>query len=153
MAASHFTGPVISGSILNTSGSTLGQDVANIGSTVLSQSQAITQAASDTTALATSIVIPAYSQIVDIYVYTTTAWDATETLSVGTTATATELVDAASGPQTVGVSVLSPGTNATRTGKWINVGSSDVRIYVLSSADGAGVGTIAVRYVQGINAP
>ena len=152
MGASHFTGPLISGPILNTSGTTLGQDVADTGSVSLAQAQAITQAGS-TTALATSIVIPAYSLIVGIDVLATTGWASSATVSVGTSATANELVSAATGPQAIGLSNLSPGTDATRTGKWISVGSNDVRIYVLSSGGTGGVGTIVVRYVQGINAP
>lgn len=150
MGVSTWTGPLRAGTIPNTSGTTVGQDVANVGYVVLSQSQAITQAGTVTTALATSIVIPAYSQIVSISVYTTTGWASSATVSVGTSATATELVSAATGPQAVGVSALSPGTDATRTGKWISVGTSDVRIFVLSSGGTGGVGTIFVNYVQGV---
>ena len=154
MAASHFTGPLISGPILNTSGTTLGQDVADTGSVVLTQAQAITQIGtySATAGLATSIVIPAYSLIYDITLYVTTGWSAGN-LSIGTSSTSTELV-VATAPTAIGVSIQSPGTDATRTGKWISVGSSDVRIYVLSSTNAtSGVATLAVSYVQGINAP
>lgn len=152
MGVSTWTGPIRAGNIPNTSGTTVGQDVANVGYAELTQAQAITQAGS-ATALATNIVIPAYSLILDIDIYTTAGWSGSATVSVGTSATATELVSAATGPQTVGTALLSPGTDATRTGKWINVGSSDVRIYVLSSATGTGTGTLVVNYVQAINAP
>jgi hypothetical protein len=152
MGASHFTGPLISGPILNTSGTTLGQDVADVGYVMMAQAQAVTQAGS-TTALATGVVVPAYSLIVGIDVLATTGWASSATVSVGTSATATELVSAATGPQAIGLSNLSPGTDATRTGKWINVGSSDVRIFVLSSGGTGGAGTLVVRYVQAINAP
>ena len=152
MAASHFTGPLISGPILNTSGTTLGQDVADVGYVTMAQAQAVTQAGS-TTALATGVVIPAYSLIVGIDLLATTGWASSATFSVGTSATATELVNAATGPQAIGLSNLSPGTDTTLTGRWINVGSSDVRIFVKSSTGTGGVGTLVVRYVQGINAP
>jgi hypothetical protein len=152
MGASHFTGPLISGPILNTSGTTLGQDVADVGYVMMAQAQAVTQAGS-TTALATGVVIPAYSLIVGIDVLATTGWASAATVSVGTSATATELVDAATGPQAIGLSNLSPGTDATRTGNWASVGASDVRIFVLSSGGTGGVGTLVVRYVQAINAP
>ena len=58
MGATTFTGPIKAGNILNTSGSTLGTDVANVGYVVMAQSSAVTQAATTT-----SIVIPANSQI------------------------------------------------------------------------------------------
>lgn len=152
MGASHFTGPLISGPILNTSGTTLGQDVADVGYVMMAQAQAVTQAGS-TTALATGVVIPAYSLIVGIDVLATTGWASAATVSVGTSATANELVDAATGPQAIGLSNLSPGTDATRTGNWASVGASDVRIFVLSSGGTGGAGTLVVRYVQAINAP
>lgn len=152
MGASHFTGPLISGPILNTSGTTLGQDVADVGYVMMAQAQAVTQAGS-TTALATGVVVPAYSLIVGIDVLASAGWASAATVSVGTSATATELVSAATGPQAIGLSNLSPGTDATRTGRWINVGADDVRIFVLSSGGTGGVGTLVVRYVQAINAP
>lgn len=152
MGASHFTGPLISGPILNTSGTALGQDVADVGYVMMAQAQSVTQAGS-TTALATGVVVPAYSLIVGIDVLASTGWASSATVSVGTSATATELVSAATGPQAIGLSNLSPGTDATRTGKWINVGANDVRIFVLSSGGTGGVGTLVVRYVQAINAP
>lgn len=152
MGVSTWTGPIRAGNIPNTSGTTVGQDVANVGYAELTQAQAITQSGT-ATALATNIVIPAYSLILDIDVYATAGWSGSATLSVGTSATSNELVSAATGPQTVGTALLTPGTDATRTGRWINVGANDVRIYVLSSATGTGAGTIVVNYVQAINAP
>lgn len=151
MAATHFTGPIITGPILQTSGTTVGTDVADVGSVVLTQIQAITQIGT-VTALATSIVIPAYSMIHDITLYVTTGWTAGN-ISIGTSATSTEFV-VATAPTAVGLSIQNSGTDTTRTGKWISVGSSDVRIYVLSSTNATGgVATIAVSYVQAINAP
>lgn len=153
MGASHFTGPLISGPILNTSGTTLGQDVADWGYVQSAQYQAVTQIGtySASAGLATSIVIPAYSIIVGIDLLVTTGWTAGN-ISIGTSSTSTELV-VATAPTAVGLTNLTPGTDATRTGKWINVGTSDVRIYVLSSTNATGgVGTLVVRYVQAANA-
>ena len=151
MGASHFTGPLISGPILQTSGTTVGQDVADVGSVVLTQTQAITQIGT-VTALATSIVVPAYSIIHAITLYTTTGWTGGN-ISIGTSATSTELV-VTTAPTAVGVAGVSPLTDATRVGKWINVGTSDVRIFVLSSTNATGgVATLSVSYVQAINAP
>jgi hypothetical protein len=143
MGKTTFTGPVRSGNILNTSGTTIDQNVKNVGAVVMVQTYPITQALT-ATALATPIVLPANSHILNIQMLNTTAWDATNTLSVGTSATATELVALTAMP--VGIVALNPGTDATRTANWDDtiVGK---RIWVKSANTGAGVGTITVRYI------
>ena len=145
MGKTTFTGPIRAGNILNTSGTTLGQDVKNVGSVVMVQTYPITQALT-ATALATTIVLPANSHILNIQMLNTVAWDATNTLSVGTSSTATELVALTAMP--VGLVGLNPGTDATRTAVWDDTGTTDKRIWVKSANTGAGVGTITVRYIQ-----
>lgn len=146
MGKTTFTGPVRAGNILNTSGTTLGKDVKNVGTVVMAQVYNITQAGT-ATALGTPIVLPANSHILDIQFITTVAWTgAATTASVGTSATATELAALTSLP--VGITVLNPGTDATKTAAWDDVGTTDVRIWVKSANTGSGVGGIAVRYVQ-----
>jgi hypothetical protein len=146
MGATHFTGPVKAGDVLDTTGTSAGE-VKNVGSVILAQSAAITQA--DTaTAATTGICIPANSLIVRIDVLATVAWSgAATTISIGTSATSTELVSGGS-LATIGLATLTPGTNATRTAKWIDVGTSDVLIYALSANTGAGVGVVTIHYVQ-----
>ena len=81
MATTTFSGPIRAGEIKNTTGTTLGSDVANVGSVVLSQAANITQ----TTGLLTDIVIPANSTIVDIKIYVRTAWTGVATtFGIGT---------------------------------------------------------------------
>lgn len=146
MGKTTFTGPIRAGNILNTSGTTLGQDVSNVGSVVMAQSFPITQAGT-ATALGTSIVLPANSHILNIQMLNTVAWTGVATtLSIGITATATEL--AALTAQPVGLVGLTPGTDATRTALWDDTGAVDDRIFVLSANTGAGVGTLTVRYIQ-----
>lgn len=152
MGTTTFTGPVKAGNVLDTTGSTAGT-IKNVGTLNASQQAAVTQSA---TAAATAIVIPANSTITAIDLYVTTAWSSattTYTVSVGTSATATELV-AATNANAVGILKLTPGTDATRTGLWINVGTSDVVIYVKSGAPDTipGAGTLVVRYIQAANA-
>ena len=148
MSTTTFTGPIKAGDVLNTTGTTAGT-IKNVGWVSMAQTASITQAGT-TTAYATSIVIPAYSHILNIQFLNTTAWDTTNTLSVGTSATATELV--ASVAMIQGQVSAGPGTSSTRTALWSNVGSSDVIIYVLSTNTGVGVGDIVVRYLQAENA-
>ena len=146
MGKTTFTGPIRAGNILNTAGTTLGQDVKNVGSVVMVQTYPITQALT-ATALGTTIVLPANSHVMNIQMLNTVAWDGVaSTLSVGTTATATELVALTS--MTVGLVSLNPGTDATRTAAWDDIGTTDKRIFVKSANTGAGVGTITVRYIQ-----
>ena len=152
MGTTTFTGPVKAGNVLNTTGTAVGS-IKNVGTLVAAQSAAITQS---TTAAATSIVIPANSTIVDIELFVTTAWSSattTYTISVGTSATATELV-ASTNANAIGLLALNPGTDATRTGKWIDVGADDVVIWVDSGLPDTtpGAGRLVVTYIQAANA-
>ena len=150
MGITTFTGPIKAGNVLNTTGTTAGT-IKNVGFVVMVQTVPITQAGS-ATAYKTAIVIPAYSHIVNIQVLATVGWSgASSNVSIGTSATATELVSAQS-LSAIGLDALTPGTDATRTAKWSNVGTTDQIIYVLSANTGAGVGDLVVRYIQAENA-
>jgi len=148
MANTTFSGPLRAGTIRDTTGTTLGTNVANVGQVVMAQSAAITQASATTT-----IVIPANSQIVEINVWVATVWDGVATtFGVGTTALATKFTAAgAVDGAAVGVLSVTPGTDATRTGAFIDVGTTDVKIAVTSTNTGAGAGVITVRYLQANN--
>ena len=133
----------------STTGTAVGS-LKNVGYVEMAQSVAITQATTST-AYASAIVLPANSQVLSIDVFATVAWDGTSSnLSVGTSATATELV-AATAISAIGRTALTPGTDATRTGVWIDVGANDVQVYFKSTNTGAGVGVATVRYLQAIN--
>jgi hypothetical protein len=148
MGKTTFSGPIRAGNIPNTTGTTLGTDVKNIGSVVMVQVYPITQALT-ATALSTTIVLPANSHILNIQLLSTVAWSgAATTLSVGTSATATELVSAGVTSGAIGLAALTPGTDGTRTANWDDTGLTDVRLFVLSANTGAGVGTLTVRYIQ-----
>ena len=148
MATTTFTGPIKAGDIPATSGSTLGRNVKNTGWVLMSQSANITQASG-----ATDIVIPANSQIVDIKVFVTTAFTGVATtFGIGTTASATFLTAAgALDGVAVGPLTATPGTDATRNGNWIDVGTTDRKIAVTSTNTGDGVGAIVVTYLQNRN--
>jgi hypothetical protein len=149
MATTTFSGPIKAGTIKNTTGTTLGSDVKNVGFTVMAQSAAITQS---TTAAATGIVIPANSQILEATVFVTTAFDNTATLSIGTTASSNELATAVA-VSTANVIKLASQATIPDADAWEDVGATDVEIYVDSSATtaDAGVGTLTVTYVQNNN--
>ena len=147
MGKTTFSGPIRAGDIRDTTGTTLGTNVRNVGNVVMVQTYGLTQAGT-ATALGTDIVLPANSHILAIQMSVTTVWNgATTTFSIGTSATATELVVGGAG-SAIGVIGLSPGTDATRTANWDDTLSTDKRIYVLSANTGTGVGTLTVRYIQ-----
>jgi hypothetical protein len=162
-----FTGPLIAGNVPHSDGTgnlaALGgsSGTANAGFAVLAQSAVITQTAS---ALATSIVIPAQSQILRIILMVTTAWTTgTTTLGIGATAGTTNATafTTATGVQgsTLGQVSATPST-AAQIANWDNVsnatfqtgGPTDVQIEVTSGGGaGSGVGTLTVEYIPGIN--
>jgi hypothetical protein len=151
MGKTTFTGPIRAGDILNTSGTTLGKDVRNVGSVVMVQTAPITQAGT-ATALGTNIVLPADSHILNIQMVVTAIWSgAATTFNVGTSATATELVALGAGG-TLGVIGLLPGADATRVANWDD-STTDKRIFVLSTNTGTGTGTLTVRYIQAHDLP
>jgi hypothetical protein len=145
-----FTGPIKAGNVLNTTGTTAGT-VKNVGFVMMAQTYSLTQAGT-ATALATTIVIPALSHIVQMQMLNTVGFSgASSNISVGTSATATELV-AATSVANIGITALTPGTDATRSALWSNTGTTDIILYVLSANTGAGVGDLVVRYIQAENA-
>lgn len=152
MGTTTFTGPIKAGDVLDTTGTTVGS-IKNVGFCLMAQTADIVQS---TTSAQTAITIPANSTIVSITVLVDVAWSSattTYTLSVGTSSTATELV-AATNANAVGLLSLNPGTNATRTGVWQDVGTSDVAIWVDSGAPDTtpGAGKLIVTYIQANNA-
>jgi len=152
MSRTTFTGPVRSGPILNTTGTIVGKDVANVGVLSASQSDVITQAGS-VVADPTNIVIPAGSRILSIILTVTAAWTgAATTFSLGTNATATNLGDAtvpANTAPAVGIVLAGPGPSAAAVGLWQDVGTTDVRIFFKSTNTGTGAANLTVIYAQG----
>jgi len=154
MGITTFSGPVKVGDIKFTTGTTLGQDVANLGTVLSMQSEAITQAGPGADGVYTSnIVIPAGSTITAIQVYIGAVWSgASTTLGIGTTGSATYLTAAgAVAGGTLGIISATAGADATRVGNWANVGTTDVRIKVTSTNTGTGTATLVVTYAQNPN--
>ena len=148
MANTTFSGPILAGTIKNTTGTTLGSDVKNTGQVVMCQSQAVTQA--DGT---TNIVIPANSQIVAIELSVDVVWDgAASTAGIGWTGDATALTAAAAvAGGTLGIISATAGADATRVNNWADVGTTDRRILLTNTNTGDGEGFLTVRYVQNNN--
>jgi hypothetical protein len=153
MGTSTFSGPIKAGPIKFTTGTTLGQDVANTGNVVLMQSEAVTQAGPGADGVyTTNIVLPAGSTITDVKLYITAIWSGVaSTLGLGTTVSATALTAAtAVAGGTLGIITATAGADATRIGNWYSVGAgtADIRIKLTSVNTGTGTGYLVVSYVQ-----
>ena len=83
MANTTFSGPIRAGNIRNTNGTTVGTDVANVGYVVMTQQYVADLSGGALAAVATDIVIPANSKIVNILVDLEVAANATTNISVG----------------------------------------------------------------------
>jgi hypothetical protein len=152
-----FTGPLIAGNIIHSDGSgtlaAVGETnfgTANQGYVQMAQTQAgVTNAA---TTFTTTIVIPAQSQITDIYMMTTTV--GTGTFGVGTSAGGTTALTAGTVGTTTALGQQATGIVASTSAQallWDNVGNTDVQITITFTATNTFVGTLTVCYLQGIN--
>jgi hypothetical protein len=148
MANTTFSGPIRAGNIPNTTGTTLGTNVKNVGQVLMAQSAVIDIiGASANTAVA---VIPANSQIVDCILNVTTVNNDSNAaaVTVGVTGNTNAFV-----PST---SVKSLGTTrGTLETEATDVGSTDIQVNAYFTAtDGngnAGAATVTVIYLQANN--
>jgi hypothetical protein len=153
-----FTGPLMAGNVIHSDGSNslagLGETNlgnANMGYALMAQTNVVTQASG-----ATTIVIPAQSQITGIQMMVTTVWTGSSTTAGTTNATAFSATGVAGG--TAGLVTITPTTTA-QIANWDNISNStfqtggpvDVQIQINSANTGSGVGTLTVFYIQGIN--
>jgi hypothetical protein len=90
MATTNFSGPITAGQIRNTTGTTLGENIKNIGQVVMSQSIMIDAAVAAGTTTYNVGVIPKNSQLLTTTIRVAIASDqgTTATVSVGKTGTA-----------------------------------------------------------------
>tara|TARA_Y100001951_G_C11060939_1_gene140799 strand:- start:44 stop:505 length:462 start_codon:yes stop_codon:yes gene_type:complete len=133
MANTTFSGPILAGSIKYTTGTTVGTDIKNTGQVVMSQTFALDLSSGAVAAEVTNVVIPANSQIIDIVLDQITAANTTTNYSVGDVAggAATLLNTYASGTD---AGRKYPTTQAGGALAWEDVGTTDIRLTVTSSA-------------------
>ena len=152
MATTTFSGPVKAGTIRNTTGTTVGTDVANTGWVLMAQSANIVYAANGTeTEIAT---LPANSQIFQITLDITTAFNAatTNTIDFGDGTTADQYADALAAGTLGRVLATS---DISQVGNLIDIGTSDITVTATytqtGSAATAGAATVTVLYLQNRN--
>jgi len=149
MATTTFSGPIKTGTIRDTTGTTVGTDVANVGFVVMAQSAIpnITGASQLNQRMA---IVPANSQIVDVILNVTTAGNdgGAATISVGTASDANAFLD--------GVNTKAVGTtHGTLDTEATDVGTTDLEVladFTGANGDGTtGVATVTVMYIQNNN--
>ncbi len=138
--ATHL-GPWGTGTVKDTTGTTAGT-IRNVGLSVLSQATPLAAGAAATTVA----VLPAGSQILNIYINTTTIFNAATTLTIGDGTTANKYLTS--------TTITSVGLISADAGNLVNteinnIGTSDVLVTAtLGGSAVTGNATITVVYVQ-----
>ena len=152
MANTTFSGPIKAGTISNTTGTTVGTNVKNVGQVLMSQSFSFAYS-TEGSATDTTVVIPANSQIVSIEVNVETAFNdsGTDLLEVGSSADTDLYINDVS---IAAIGKIALGT-AALCANWKDIGSSDVKIgYIYNGANNdasAGAATVTINYLQNNN--
>ena len=138
MSFSTFSGPIRSGTVRYTTGTTAGS-VDNTGVAVLSQSTALAAGAAATTVA----VLPAGAQILFINIDTTTLFNAATTVTIGDGTTANKYVTSTT------ITSAGRATTAGVYSEWTNIGTSDILVTAtLGGSAVTGNATITVVYAQ-----
>ena len=152
MATTTFSGPIKAGTISNTTGTTVGTNVKNVGQVLMSQSFSFAYS-TEGSATDTTVVIPANSQIVSIEVNVETAFNdsGNDLLEVGSSADTDLYVNDVS---IAAIGKIALGT-AALCANWKDIGSSDIKIgYIYNGANNdasAGAATVTINYLQNNN--
>ena len=151
MGTTTFSGPIKAGTIKETTGTTVGTDMKNTGQVVMAQTHAISLAGGALAAVASNVIIPANSQIIDCVFDIITAANTSTNISVGFVGgAATALVNAYTIGTTAGRQY--PTTKAGGALAWEDIGTSDQRLNFTNSAGtNAGEVRITVTYQQNTN--
>ena len=147
MANTTFSGPILAGTIKNTTGTTVGTDMKNTGQVLMSQTEAVTQAATTST---TNIILPANSQLVYAKLFVSVVWNgAATTAGLGSVGDATAFTAAGGiAGGTLGIIEITAGANKARVDAWADIGSTDRRLLLTYNNTGTGVGWLSVGYIQ-----
>ena len=152
MATTTFSGPIKAGTISNTTGTTVGTNVKNVGQVLMSQSFSFAYS-TEGSATDTTVVIPANSQIVSIEVNVETAFNdsGNDLLEVGSSADTDLYINDVS---IAAIGKIALGT-AALCANWKDIGSSDIKIgYIYNGANNdasAGAATVTINYLQNNN--
>ena len=132
MATTTFSGPIKAGTINNTTGTSLGTNIKNVGQVVMAQtfSTGTTLASGASAANVTDVVIPANSQIIDIVLDKVTAMGTnTAVFSIGDTVGGNaSLLNSYSITTGSGAGRAYPTTEAGGALVWADTGTADLKL-------------------------
>tara|TARA_R110002012_G_scaffold6070_1_gene27775 strand:- start:334 stop:810 length:477 start_codon:yes stop_codon:yes gene_type:complete len=156
MGTTTFSGPVKAGTISNTTGTTLGKDVKNTGQVTMAQtfSTGTSLSSGASAANATTVVIPANSQIIDIVIECPSAMvGATAVLSIGDSVGGNAtFLNTFSITVASGVGRKYPTTEAGGALAWADIGTADKKLtWTTTGATSGGEIRATVLYQQNIN--
>ena len=151
MGTTTFSGPIKAGTIKETTGTTVGSDMKNTGQVVMAQTHAIDLSGGALTAVATDVIIPANSQLIDIVFDSIVAASGVTNISIGKVGGGAAIfVNTFAIGTTVGLK--RPTTEAGGSLAWEDIGTTDVRLNVTnSSATSSGECRFTILYQQNIN--
>lgn len=151
MGTTTFSGPIKAGTIKDTTGTTIGENVQNTGFVQMIQSKSV--ALTGATANTQVGVIPANSQIVNVFLDVITVSNDTNaaTVSVGNDSNATAYIASSNAKVTGRTSAV----NAAIVASFSDVGTSDSNLVArFTGTDGDGTtgeAIVTVQYVQNNN--
>ena len=156
MGTTTFSGPIKAGTIKETTGTTVGSDVKNTGQVVMAQtfSTGTTLAGGASAANATTVVIPANSQIIDIVIDKPIVMaGATCVFSIGATVGGNAIfLNAFSVTIASGVGRAYPTVEAGGTLAWADTGNKDLKLtFTTTGATSAGEIRATILYQQNNN--
>ena len=133
MATTTFSGPIKAGTISNTTGTTVGTNMKNTGQVVMAQTHAIDLSGGALAAVATNVIIPANSQLIDIVFDSIVASSDATNISIGKVGGGAAIfVNTFAIGTSVGLK--RPTTEAGGSLAWEDIGTTDVRLNVTNSA-------------------
>jgi hypothetical protein len=152
MGTTTFSGPIKAGTIKDTTGTTVGENIQNTGFVLMSQSKVV--ALTGATANTTVAVIPANSQVVEVFADVTVVSNDTgaANVSVGNASNATAYIAVSNAKVTGRLTAVNA---AIISSAFFDVGTSDSRLTAVFQA-GTGDGTtgsavVTVYYLQDRN--
>lgn len=152
MGTTTFSGPIKAGTIKDTTGTTVGENIKNTGFVLMSQSKVV--ALTGATANTTVAVIPANSQVVEVFADVTVVSNDTgaANVSVGNASNATAYIAVSNAKVTGRVTAVNA---AIISSAFYDVGTSDSKLTAVFQA-GTGDGTtgsavVTVYYLQDTN--
>lgn len=152
MGTTTFSGPIKAGTIKDTTGTTVGENIKNTGFVLMSQSKVV--ALTGATANTTVAVIPANSQVVEVFADITVVSNDTgaANVSVGNASNATAYIAVSNAKVTGRVTAVNA---AIISSAFYDVGTSDSKLTAVFQA-GTGDGTtgsavVTVYYLQDTN--